>query len=142
MKRNEFRDRAYKTFISGWGVVTPFGFDNEKFDPPQPPTKGSQEGVPWVRLTVRHQNTEQISLGPVGFRKFEHQASLILQIFTVPNTGMKKSDELAQLFFEIFDEDMGRNDVFGGESSYRERGTAEGWQMSEARVEYTYHETR
>jgi len=141
MTRNEFRDRVYKTFIAGWGTTTPYAFDNENYEPPSP-DKSPNSGTPWVRLVVRHADSNQATLGPVGSRKFEHEARLILQIFTVPNTGLQRSDELAQLFFEIFDEDMGRNDVFGGHSSYRERGTAEGWQMSEAWVDFTYQETR
>ena len=143
MTRNEFRDRVYKTFITGWNNGVLYTFDNEKFFPPDPSDPAVvRAGTPWVRLSVRHSGSEQKTLGPVGQRKFEHEARIILQIFTVPDTGLKRSDELAQLFFEIFDEDMGRNDVFGGKSAYRERGTAEGWQMSEAWVDYTYDETR
>lgn len=143
MTRNEFRDRVYKTFITGWTNGVLYTFDNEKFDPPDPADPSVvRAGTVWVRLSVRHNNSRQKTLGPVGRRKFEHEARVILQIFTVPDTGLKRSDELAQLFFEIYDEDMGRLDVFGGESAYRERGTAEGWQMSEAWVDYTYDETR
>lgn len=143
MTRNEFRDRVYKTFISEWSNGVIYSFDNEKFNPPDPADPAVvSAGTPWVRLSVRHFNSSQKTLGKVGQRKFEHEVRVILQIFTVPNTGLKRSDELAQVFFEIFDEDLGRNDVFGGESAYRELGTAEGWQMSEAWVDYTYDETR
>jgi hypothetical protein len=143
MTRNEFRDLVYKTFIAGWGSETIYTFENEQFVPPEPATPGSpRAGTPWVRLSVRHSESRQKTLGPVGRRKFEHKVRLVLQIFTVPNTGLKRSDQLAQKFFEIFDEDLGRATVFGGETAYRERGTAEGWQMSEAWVDYTYDETR
>lgn len=143
MTPNEFRDRVYKLFIAEWLNGVGYTFDNEKFTPPDPADPAVvAAGTPWVRLSVRHSGSRQKTLGPVGRRKFEHSARVILQIFTVPNTGLKRSDQLAQDFIEIFDEDMGRNDVFGGESAYRELGTAEGWQMSEAWVDYTYDETR
>ncbi len=143
MTRNEFRDAVYKAFIAGWTNGILYTFENENFEPPEPPTPGSfKNGTPWVRLSVRHNNIQQKTLGPIGSRKFEHEARVILQIFTVPNTGMKLSDQMAQLFLEIFDDDLGSTTVFGGPSAYRERGTAEGWQMSEAWVDYTYDETR
>lgn len=145
MTRNEFRDLVYKTFMTRWdaGPVSIYTFDNEKFTPPDPtdplvPNSGQR----WVRLSVRHSESSQKTMAPVGRRKFENTARVILQIFTVPNTGVKDSDELAQIFAECFDKDLGRGDVFGGESSYRERGTAEGWFMSEATVTYTYDEIR
>jgi hypothetical protein len=145
MTPNEFRSLVYTSFMAVWdvGPVSIYTFDNEKFTPPDPadPTVAN-EGICWVRLVVRHGDSQQKTLGPVGRRKFENSARVILQIFTVPNTGMKDSDALNQAFKEVFDTDLGRGDVFGGQSTYRERGTAEGWQMSEATVSFTYDEIR
>lgn len=145
MTKNEFRDLVYKTFMAHWdvGPISLYTFDNEKFTPPDPDAPlAANVGKRWVRLVVRHSESQQKTLGPVGRRKFENTARVILQIFTVPNTGVKDSDELAQAFAECFDTDLGRGDVFGGESSYRERGTAEGWFMAEATATYTYDEIR
>lgn len=145
MNRNQFRDLAYKTFMARWdiGPVSIYTMDGEKFTPPDPTNPAAANtGINWVRLLVRHSEIQQKTLAKVGRRKFEHTARVILQIFTVPNKGMLASDDLAQIFHETFDEDMGRGDVFGGAATYRERGTAEGWQMSEATVTFTYDEIR
>lgn len=146
MTRSEFRDLVYKTFMAHWdvGPVSIYTFENEHFVPPITPANpgAPMTNKPWVRLCVRHSDARQKTLGPVGARKFEHEARVILQIFTAPNTGVKSADALAQAFTECFDTDLGRGDVFGGESSYRERGTADGWFMAEASVTYTYDEIR
>lgn len=141
MNRNEFRDRIYKTFATGWATAYPtmtYCFDNEAFDPPslEDPTSA------WVRLVVRHRGFKRINLAPVGHRKYEHTAEVILQIFTVPNTGTQRPDEIGQAFSELFDRDLGRDDIFDGEGSFRERGQAEGWNMATATAEYTYQEIR
>lgn len=141
MTRSEFRDLVYKTFMAHWdvGPISIYTFENEHFVPPP-----NSVNFPtfWVRLCVRHSDARQKTLGPVGARKFEHEARVILQIFTAPNTGVKAADVLAQAFTECFDTDLGRGDVFGGQSSYRERGTADGWFMAESSVTYTYDEIR
>lgn len=148
MTPNEFRDIVYKAFLAHWEFLpgefrSIYTFDNEKFEPPSTTSVlNGFAGTPWVRLSVRHGDSRQKTLGPVGARKFEHQARVILQIFTVPSTGIKKADELNQAFQECFDTDLARGDVFGGESSYRERGTADGWYMAESSVTYTYDEIR
>lgn len=145
MTPNEFRDLVYKTFLASWDEeVSIFTFDNEKFTPPDdaPNVARPLRNRRWVRLCVRHGDSRQKTLGPVGARKFEHQARVILQIFISANSGTSDADYLNQTFKEIFDTDLGRGDVFGGESSYRERGTADGWYMAESSVTYTYDEIR
>ncbi len=131
---SEFRALVYSTFITGWGVTSLFTFDNEQWDPPQ--------GVSWVRLSVRNGNRRQKTLGRVGNRKFEREARVILQIFTLPDTGLKAADDLEKVFHDLFEgANLGPN-IFAGETDYRERGTAEGWQMAEATADFTYDETR
>ena len=141
MTRNEFRDRVYKTFMTGWATAYPtmtYCFDNESFDPPSLEDPESC----WVRLSVKHNGYKRINLAPVGQRKFEHSAEVVLQIFTVPNTGTKLPDEIGQAFSELFDTDLGRDDVFEGEGSFRERGQDEGWNMATVKAMFTYQEIR
>lgn len=146
MTPNEFRALVYTKFMEKWdvGPISLYTFDNEKFTPPD--TQGVDEpwlrNKRWVRLCVRHADSRQKTIGPVGSRKFEHTARVVLQIFTAPNSGTKDADFLNQAFQECFDTDLARGDVFGGESSYRERGTADGWFMAESSVTYTYDEIR
>jgi hypothetical protein len=141
MTRNEFRDRVYKAFIAGWATAypnMPYNLDNEAFTPP---SLEDPESV-WVRLVVRHQGYKRINLAPRGQRKYEHSAEVILQIFTVPNTGTQSADEIGQAFSDIYGEDLGRDDIFDGEGSFRERGQAEGWNMATATAKFTYQEIR
>jgi hypothetical protein len=145
MTRNEFRERVYQAFKAHWETtdLSPYTFENEKFTPPSTDLPlQPNSGQRWVRLSVKHGESIQKTLGRVGTRKFENSARVIMQIFTVPNSGMFDCDELAQGFTDTFSTDLGRNDVFGGQSAYRERGTANGWQMAEASADFTYDEVR
>lgn len=144
MTPNEFRQRVYNAFMAKWdvGPVSVYTFEGEKFNPPSPVDGDVQSGTPWVRLAVRNGKSRIKSFGPVGSRKFENEATVVLQIFTVPNTGTSVQDDLNQVFVNTFSTDLGRKDVFGGETTYRGRGTAEGWQMAESTADFTYDETR
>jgi hypothetical protein len=144
MTPNEFRQRVYLALQATWdvGPLSPYSFDGEKYEPPTPTDGDLQSGEAWVRLIVRHGGSSIKSFGPVGRRKFENQATVLLMIFTVPNTGTLVQDNLNQAFVNTFSRDLGRKDVFGGETNYRERGTAEGWQMAESTADFTYDETR
>ena len=145
MTPNEFRTLVYQKFMEHWdiGPISLYTFDNEKFTPPDPESPlTANSGKRWVRLCVRHSDSRQKTIGPVGSRKFEHIARVVLQIFTVPNTGTNDPHGLNRALPERFHTNLTRRDACRGQSSYRERGTAEGWYMAEATVTYTYDEIR
>ncbi len=68
------------------GQVT---LENEQWKPPT--------DTPWVRVSVRHFDGGQDSLGGVGFRKFSRVGSLFVQIFIPQDTGgTAPADTIAQ----------------------------------------------
>lgn len=89
------RELIYSRFITQWGTTTPLTFDNEAFDPP--------EGKAWVRLTVRHNDSNFETLGGVGNRRVRREGSIFIQVFTPGDKGTQKSDTLVQTARAVFE---------------------------------------
>ena len=96
----EVRKAIYQRFISEWGNLTPYCFDNEVMD------NTSADAPPnfaWVRLSVRHLNAGQRTLGQGGNRKFGRDCAVFLQIFIPPDTGVAQSDVYLQAGQALFE---------------------------------------
>ena len=92
---NDARGAIYGAFETGWNDLTPFLFDNEKFDHPP--------GDVWVRVVARHVARAQESLGSEGNRKFQSIGSVIIQCFGPLDKGAAPVDTLAELAQGIFE---------------------------------------
>ena len=58
----------------------------------------------WVRVTVRHTQGDQATLSNgIGERRFRHEGSVFVQIFTPFNDGMEDSDDLAMIAKQAFE---------------------------------------
>jgi len=92
---NEAREAVYKRFVDNWGGASPYVFENEKFQ--------ADPAADWVRLSFRNTNSNQGTLGATGNKRYERDASIFLQIFTLVNTGTKNIDTLVRTFRSIFE---------------------------------------
>ena len=108
-------------------------FDNEKFDQPM--------AGEWVRLVVRHQGREQITLGQELKRKFQSAGVVFAQVFTDAGSSMSEADRLARLISDIFDAVSVKGLNFQAASS-RESGPSGKWNMVIVEVPFTYQETK
>jgi len=130
------RELLYERFAAAWTFgVTTYCFDNETFDPPV-------EGT-WARVSVRHLDSSQESLGKAGTRRFNRRALLFVQLFAKLNAGVKDLDDKTQVVRTAFEgarinsagEDIRMNAV-----GVTEIGpTDDGWYQYnvEAAVDYT-----
>ena len=91
----EAREAIYEEFATGWGTLTEYTLDNEKFEPPK--------HDPWARVSVRHTDGGQETLGTVGSRKFSRTGSVFVQIFTPENSGLSGADALLPIARAIFE---------------------------------------
>lgn len=91
---NQAREAIYQAFAAAWGQRTPYCFDNEKFDPP---------AGPWVRVSVRHQDRQQETLGAPGSRKFESRGSAFIQYFEPPLGATEIADGHISAAVAIYD---------------------------------------
>lgn len=86
---------AVARFRSLWGTTTPIFLENDTGTPPA--------GVPWVRVSIRHTDAEQESLGEQGQRRIVRSALLFVQVFVPLNTGTTVARTLAQQARQIFE---------------------------------------
>lgn len=88
----------YQAFVDGWGTTSVFTLDNEA------PPDGFPPDAPWVRVAIRHRDSDQESVGDVGARKFTRSGSLFVQCFSpLAVNGLVSSDTLAATARGIFE---------------------------------------
>ena len=131
---NEARGRIYQDFVTAWGSTSPFTFDNEAFNQPS---------GPWVRLTVRHNASQQESLGPINRRKFERGGSVFIQCFTPLDSGAASADNLASVARAAFEgRTLTPENIRFTEVIVREIGPSEEWYQVNVEALFTYTETK
>lgn len=131
---NEAAGRIYQDFNTDWAALTPLTFDGEEFDPPA----GS-----WVRLTVRHNVSQQESLGGVGRRKFERGGLVIVQCFTPLDLGRATADNLATVARNVFEgKTLTPENIRFTAVLTREIGPSEVWFQINVEAAFTYTETK
>lgn len=133
---SQARERIYLTFKEDWGTTSPFVFDGEKFKTPSPSSS-------WVRVSIRHNEGSQDSLGGVGARKFKRGGSVFIQCFTPLDRGRDASDTLADAARDIFEgKTLGTEAVTFTDVIIREIGPDEGWYQTNVEAIFNYTETK
>lgn len=131
------RERIYESFVTDWGATSPFTLDNEAYDTPV--------GSEWVRVAVRHNASNQETLGGIGNRKYERIGSVFVQCFTPLDKGLAAADNLAAAARAIFE---GKTLAPAGEAIHffdvvvREIGPDGAWYQVNVEAFFTYHETK
>lgn len=133
------REAMYQAFVDVWDPVggplkSAYTFDNEQFDPP---TDAS-----WVRMTVRHNDSDQNTLGRKGNRKFGRPGSVLIQVFTPTDTG-RSVDALADDARDIFEGNAlaGTTVRFYG-ATVREAGKDGKWDLTIVEAPFDYEQTK
>ncbi len=129
----ESRKLIYERFILQWGGTSLFTFDNEQFDEP--------EDQPWVRLTVLNILGKQDTLGEIGNRRYNREAYIKAQVFTVVNEGRQKADELTTKIQNIY-EGFRISGLYVDNSTINELGTDGKWLMSIVDIHFFYEELK
>lgn len=133
---NQARERIYQTFSTDWGATSPLAFDNEKFVPPNP--VGDH-----VRVTVRHNDSQQESLGDVGSRKFLRFGSVFVQCFTALDIGTTAADALAVVAKNIFEgKTLAPESIRFTDAIVREIGELDGFYQVNMEAPFNYDETK
>lgn len=95
--QNEAREAVYGLFDTDWASRTPYHFDNDK------PGFDEQTVDAWARVSMRHNDAGQETLGGSGNRKFARRGSVFVQVFVKTNTGTATMDghtDAARAIFE------------------------------------------
>lgn len=137
---NDAVEAVYSAFITDWesgeSPETPYVFDRERLR-----TEGIAD---WVRLVVRHNVSQQSTLGAAGSRKFTRRGTVFAQVFTPVGTGRQRADDLAERIRNIFE----GTTMTGGIRLYaaliREVAPQEddAWEQLIVEVPFEYEETK
>jgi hypothetical protein len=84
MTLTEAREAIYQRWSDNWGGD--LYFDGEPMEEPQ---------EAWARLSVRHIDSNQDTLGAPGNRQYRRQCSIIVQVFSPVEEGRGPLDALA-----------------------------------------------
>ena len=103
---------------------------------------------PWVRLSVRHFDAEQETLGRKGNRQFLRPGSVIVQVFVPYGLGVHRAQEIAQQVRDLYEgealpvigSDTERLRFFAG--STIEVGQADGYYQVNVNIPFDYNEKK
>jgi len=128
------RAAVYDRWVEQWGSTTHFTFAGEKSEL----AKGDEA---WVRVSMRHTDSNQETLGPPGGRRFLRTGSVFLQIFIPVNTGLSDLDVLIQSARAIF-EGVSFNGLRFFDAVARETGPDGKWESAVVECFFDYEETK
>jgi hypothetical protein len=128
------REAIYQAFVTGWGSTSAYTFDGEDYNPPV--------GAAWVRISVRHFESRQWTLGGIGERKFIRRGLVFLQFFLPGNKGARDSDALVTAARNIFEGVHLPSDIRFTSFENREIGRTDGWYQVNAEAYFEYDERK
>ena len=95
----------------------------------------------WVRLSVRSASRSQDTLGVKANRKYRSSASVLVQVYTPVNTGVKESATLAKEAADIFEGESFSGLDFGVAQT-RETGPTGKWHQTVVEVPFDFDEIK
>jgi hypothetical protein len=131
---NEARDAIYDRWRDQWGSTTPYALGDEAYKP--------SETVPaWARVTVRHEDRRQTSLGGVGNRRFRTDGRIFVQVFVNRDRGDKTLDAFLTQAREVFEAQI-LGGVWVTSARARELGVDGKWQQGQVEAAFNYEEVK
>lgn len=133
----EAKQAILETFVGAWDPAVAYTFENEDFTPPS--------DAPWARLVIRHEDSGQETLGPVGNRKFARLGRVLVQVFTPEDQGTLEADTLAVVVRNAFEGvTLASTTVRFRAVTTREVGSSadDAWFLSIVDAPFEYDETR
>lgn len=140
---NEARQLLYRNAVDTWPFPTPPAHVGDLQVPYQldgeagfkQPASG-----PWSRISLRHETSQQNTLGAAGGRKYQRTARLYVQIFTELAMATKQADTIGAAIRQIF-EGKRISGVIVGAGNPRELGPTDKWNNLTVDFPVTYFET-
>ena len=94
MQMRAATEAIYQHFVTQWASATPIVFGNEA---------ASEPAAPFVRVSMRENTSEQLTIGTTGNRIFERHASVYVQIFAPADAGEGPLLTLMQAARNVFE---------------------------------------
>jgi hypothetical protein len=96
----------------------------------------------WARIAVRHAVSQQITMGPIGSRRFQRSGNVFVQLFGPVNTGQALLASLADDVRSVMEGPQLGGDLVIDAGSTREGDEDGQWCMSVVVLPFRYVETR
>ena len=133
----EAREAVYQRWKTQWATLHPgftYVFENETAPEPTATT--------WARVTLRHLDSVQHTLGLAGARQFRREASIWVQLYGSIDRGMSGLDDLVADCRTVF-EGVSFADIDpAGAARVTELGSDGRWYEVAVVSPVTYYETR
>lgn len=130
------RDAIQTLFKTAWDAQTPpvpvVLYEDVVVDIP-PATD------PWVRVTVRHGPSTQVTLGETGGRRFRRLGVVTVQVFTPVGDGMTLNDTLSDVAVNAFEgKSTGGDEVEFRNVTASEVGVDSDWFQTNVTADFEY----
>lgn len=142
------QDAATKAILAHWKAgwetlhpANPAHADHVKWVPANVDAGSASR---WVRVTIRHTTTRQITQGQAPYRKWERRGRIAVDIFVPRNTGTELADLLTGHVRSVFEgESIGSTERVVTYEAPSEETAEEGqWYRTIVKVQFRYVETR
>ena len=114
------------------GVIPPISYDAVAFDTPT--------AAAWARIRIRHEQGEQVTLGPPAQKRFNKTGTVIVSIFTPVSTSLdtSKAEALGILAKSAFEGKATPSQVWFRDVSINEIGVEESWFQVDVIATFNY----
>jgi hypothetical protein len=127
-------EAVYQRWADNWSEVTAVStFEDEEFEEPN--------NASWLRLSVRHLDRAQNTLGKSGNRIFRTPALVMIQVYTRTNTGVQSAHTLSKTAADIFEAESFSGLDFGAATT-RESVVDGKWKQWLVEIPFDYDETK
>lgn len=133
MTRDEVKDAILSYFITQWGSTCPVAYDNIEFTPP--------DNAKWIRLSVRNNDTNNLSIGVKGNRRFERYGFIFFQVFIPGDSGTYDGDQLCNAIVDLFEGEKIQN-IYFPKGTYTEYGKEDVWFQYNGSISWEFIEVK
>jgi len=134
------RDAIGTKLKTAWDAQTPpvplMLYDDVKGDVPK-------DGISWARVQVRHNESNQVTLGEVAGRRFRRFGIVLVQIFTPFGDGLDAADAFAKVANDAFEgEETSPDEVIFRNVRVNEIGQSGDWFQTDVLADFEWDQVK
>lgn len=99
--RAQARDEISGLFKTAWAADNAFSLFYDDVVPNAPGAATTQPN-PYARLTIRHDDGDQVAFSDSSTKRYTYVGTVTVQIFTAQGTGLTQADHLVKVALDAF----------------------------------------
>lgn len=104
--------------------------------------KSKKHDAPWARVTVRHNDGQQRSMGTRGNRRFERSGQVIIQVFAPKSEGVTLRSKLGKIAIDSLEGNSTPGGVWFRNVRAQELGPDGAWSRVNVVADFSYDEIK